>query len=116
MTPEEQYQEIIELGRRLPPMNPAHKTPDNLVPGCQSRLYLHAESRDGKIFFEADSDALISKGLAALLLERYNGQSSEFILKNPPTILDTLPLSPTRITGAKSLYTRMQKQALLLYY
>lgn len=115
-TTEERYELIISLGQKLPPMNPLHKTPENLVDGCQSNLYFHSTLTDGKLFFEANSDALISKGLAAMLLHLYNGETPEYLLKYPPHILSELSLfaslSPTRATGLRSLYTRMQKIAL----
>ena len=115
-TPEARYELIISMGRTLPPMNAAHKTPENIVDGCQSKLYLHALLVDGQLQFEVDSDALISKGLAAILIQLYNNKSPEYILKNPPTILSDLnifaSLSPTRAHGLKSLHLKMQKIAL----
>ncbi len=115
-TPEERYELIISLGQKLPPMNPLYKTKENLVEGCQSNLYLHSSLIDGLLHFETDSDALISKGLAAILIHLYNKEPPEHILKYPPTLLSELAiftsLSPTRATGLRSLYTRMQKIAL----
>jgi cysteine desulfuration protein SufE len=113
---QERYELIISMGKNLPIMNPINKLEKNLVSGCQSRLYIHAEKVDGKIKFEADSDALISKGLAAILLFLYDDEPAEVILKNPPTILSELNLfkeiSPVRAQGMKSLYLKMQKIAL----
>jgi cysteine desulfuration protein SufE len=65
---------IIELGRQLPPFNPAACTPANLVPGCQSIMYLEASLDHGRLMLNADSEALISKGLAALLIRVYSGR------------------------------------------
>jgi sulfur transfer protein SufE len=115
-SPEARYELIIALGRKLPAMNPTHKISENLVDGCQSKLYLHATFKNNALHFEIDSDALISKGLAALLLLLYNNESPEYILKHPPTILAELnilsSLSMGRANGLKSLYTKMQKFAL----
>jgi cysteine desulfuration protein SufE len=113
---QDRYELIITLGKKLPSMNPLHKIEKNLVAGCQSRLYVHAVFSENKLLFEADSDALISKGLAAILLFLYNGEAPEIILKNPPTILAELnifkEISPVRAQGLKSLYLKMQKIAL----
>ncbi len=115
-TPEERYELIISMGRKIPPMTPSYKTPKNLVEGCQSKLYLQATYTNGILEFEVDSDALISKGLAAILLNLYNHETPEDILKHPPAVLAELDifasLSPTRAHGLRSLYLKMQKIAL----
>jgi len=111
-TPEERYELIIDFGQKLTLMPTQLKNEDNLVPGCQSKLYLSYTFEEGLLYFKADSDALISKGLAALLLYLYNGTSPEYLLRNPPHIITELSLSPTRATGVGSLYTKMQKIAL----
>lgn len=110
------YQKIICLGRTLLPISSQAKTEENRVTGCQSLLYLHSELKDGKIFFYADSDALISKGLAALLIDFYNGSTPEEVLKVPPDFIEELDLpsalSPSRVNGLASLYLKMKQQAL----
>ncbi len=115
-TPENLYQKIIALGRELPPMDLIYKTSENIVKGCQSIVYLHTEMREDKLFFSAFSDALISAGLAALLLKAYNGETPETILQNPPTFLEDLQiytsLTPGRSNGLASMFLRMQKDAL----
>ncbi len=115
-TAEERYELIISLGRNLPQMDSLHKTPQNLVEGCQSKLYLHATFKNNILHFECDSDALISKGLAAILLLLYDNESPEFIITHPPVILSDLnifaSLSPNRSHGLKSLFQKMQKIAL----
>ncbi|MBM3193320.1 MAG: SufE family protein [Chlamydiae bacterium] len=115
-TAEERYELIISLGRKTPAMNPIEKNLKNLVEGCQSKLYLHASFKEGVLEFSIDSDALISKGLAAVLLMLYDKESPEIIIKHPPTVLAELgifsSLSPTRVNGLKSLYLKMQKIAL----
>lgn len=114
--PEKRYQKLIELGRSLDQL-PAHQqTEENLVRGCQSEVFLDAYIQDGKVFFQAASDALISKGLAALLLLAYNGQTPEFILKEKPSFTKTLgiadTLSPGRSNGLASMYLHMQRLSL----
>jgi cysteine desulfuration protein SufE len=113
---EAKYSKIIELGRALPPLDPAFKTPEHFVKGCQSIMYLRSYLRDGLVFFEAESDALISSGLAALLVKVYSGEEPETILKCPPTYLEDLgiraSLSPNRASGLYSIFLRMKQDAL----
>lgn len=115
---EEKYNKIIELGRALPPLSPAYKTADYLVKGCQSMMYLHSTLEHGVVLFEAQSDALISSGLAALLLLVYNGETPEAILKCPPLYLEELgiraSLTPNRANGLYSIHLRMKQDALKL--
>ena len=115
-TPQEKYQKIIERGRNLPPFPEWEKRSENIVQGCQSIVYLSGEIKDGKLYFKAASDALISAGLAALLLEAYNGQPPEFILKSPPTFIEKheigTSLSPGRSNGLASMFLQMQRHAL----
>lgn len=113
---EEKYAKIIELGRTLAPYPKEYQTPDHLVKGCQSLLYLWSFCENEKMHFVAASDALISAGLASLLLMIYNGESPTAILKCPPAVLKELQitdyLSPSRANGLRSLYLRMQQEAL----
>ncbi len=115
-SPQQRYEKIIELGRKLPPIPPQQKIPANIVKGCQSVVYLYAENIDGKMFYHAASDALISSGLAALLLLAYNGASPEVVLKEKPLFLEDLQiyasLSPGRSNGLANMYFQMQKSAL----
>src|SRR5574342_1213846 len=83
-SPSEKYEKIIELGRALPPLSSSARTQENLVQGCQSILYLETTIEDGRLYFNADSEALISKGVAALLIYVYSGQPPEAIFKEPP--------------------------------
>lgn len=109
------YQKLIEMGRKLPPFPDSYKTAERKVQGCQSSLYLYSFARDGKIFFQATADALISAGLAALLIEVYNGEAAETILKCPPDFLKELgiyaSLSPNRSNGLAHLYLHMKREA-----
>ena len=78
---DERYAYLIELGQKMPPLAEAYRTEENIVRGCQSTVWLHRECQDGKVFLESDSDSLIVKGLAALLMRVYSGQSAEDILQ-----------------------------------
>jgi cysteine desulfuration protein SufE len=113
---EERYQKIIDLGRLLPKLNFVYKTTENIVKGCQSTLYLLTYEKDHLMFFEAESDALISAGLAAILIYVYNGESAETLLTCPPTYLETLgiaaSLTPNRANGLYSIHLRMKQEAL----
>lgn len=113
---QERYQTLMEMGRKLPPFPDTYKTPDRIVPGCQSTLYLHASLHEGKLFFNAQADALISAGLAALLIAVYSGETPETILKRTPDFIRELgisaSLSPNRSNGLSSIYLRMKQEAL----
>ena len=79
------YQKIIDLGKTQKQLAEPLKTSDRLVPGCQSRMYLVSSLVDGNMFFETESDALISSGLGMLLTSVYSGETPEAVLKNPPS-------------------------------
>lgn len=117
-TEEAKYEKIIALGRQQTPLEPTYKVADNLVKGCQSQMYLHSYWSGDSIHFEAESDALISAGLAALLTNVYSGETPEAILKCPPTYLDELgigaSLTPSRASGLYSVHLRMKQDALKL--
>lgn len=113
---EERYSLLIELGRKLPPYPSDLKTPDRIVAGCQSTLYLATHLIDGRLTFSAASDALISAGLAAILIEAYSNTTPETLLRNPPTFLQEIgifaSLSPSRSNGLAHIYLRMKQDAL----
>lgn len=113
---EERYKKIISLGEALPPFPEEYKIEKNLVMGCQSVMHLHQEVVNKKLVFLAHSDALISKGLAALLIFIYSDEPPETLLKCPPTVLKTLKLtellSPSRSNGLNSLLKKMQQFAI----
>lgn len=115
-TSEARYKALIEMGRTLPPISPHLKIPQHLVSGCQSNLYLISRIDDGFVYFEAASDALISAGLAALLIAVYSGESPETILKEPPRFVDELglhaSLSPSRSNGLSNIHLRIKQEAL----
>lgn len=116
ISPDSRYQKIIELGKSLPNFQSHFKIPENLVKGCQSQTYLHSYLEEGVVIFEATSDALISKGLAALLIQVYSGEPPLVILQNPPTYLEELgitnSLTPNRANGLFSMHLHMKQTAL----
>lgn len=122
----ERYKHIIELGKELPPLDEEHKVEENLVRGCQAQVWLHTKLEEGKIIFEADSDAAITKGLVALMVRFYSGQDPDTIMSTNPEFIRKIGmqehLSPTRSNGLASMIkqmkiyamaykTKMQKQA-----
>lgn len=115
---EDKYKKIIELGRRQKPILEEFKIPENIVVGCQSTVYLHSFLKEGLVYFEAESDALISAGLAALLILVYNGEPPEVVLTCFPKYLEELginaSLTPSRSNGLYSMHLRMKQDALKL--
>lgn len=118
-TIESKYQKIIDLGRTQVHLDPAFKTEENRVLGCQSRMYLQSTFREGRVYFESESDAIISAGLGILLVRVYSGETPETILKCPPNYIDELEirasLTPGRANGLASIYLRMKQDALRFY-
>ncbi len=115
----DRYDYLIEQGKSLPPLDPKYKTDENLIKGCQSRVWLIArKSEDGKIIFEADSDAIITKGLIALLIRVFSNQPPEEVQKADISFLDEIglkeQLSPTRSNGLMSMVKQMKYYALAL--
>jgi cysteine desulfuration protein SufE len=113
---EDVYNKIIEFGRASTGLKNEHKIEENQVSGCQSTMYLQTFAKEGKVYFESDSDALISSGLAYLLCCVYSGESPETILKCPPDYLKELKLeeklSANRANGLFSIHLRMKQEAL----
>lgn len=112
----ERYKHIIELGNQLPPLDEEHKVEDNLVRGCQSQVWLHTRLEDGKVIFEADSDAAITKGLVALMVRFYSGRDPETIMSTDPAFIRKIGmqehLSPTRSNGLASMVKQMKIYAM----
>ncbi len=110
------YQKIISLGRHQSKLASKDKIPDNIVKGCQSTMYMRSWYDNGKVYFEAESDALISAGLGAILIAVYSGETPETILKCSPSYLDELGISasltPSRANGLYSIHLRMKQDAL----
>ena len=113
---EERYKYIIDLGKELPPMAAELRTDDYLVRGCQSQVWLVDEWRDGKLYFQADSDAFIVKGLLGVVLAAFNARTpSEILAFDIDTYFTTLDLlqhlSSTRGNGLKAMVKRIQDRA-----
>lgn len=113
----EKYEHLIELGKDLPLIDEAYKIKENLIRGCQSQVWLHAElDNDQKISFSADSDAIITKGIIALMIRVLNHQSPQSILNTDMHFIDEIGLkehlSPTRSNGLVSMVKQMKFYAL----
>lgn len=113
---EDKYKKIIHIGQNLPPYPTEYMTKDHVVHGCQSRMYLYTYLEKGKVRYYAYSEALISAGLAALLLTVYDDEAPEVVLQCPPLFLEELgiknALSPGRANGLSSLFLKMKQDAL----
>jgi len=112
----DKYNYIIELGKDLPMIDPQFKTEEFLISGCQSQVWLHPEEKDGKLYFSADSDAIITKGIVNLLIRVLSGHTPQEILDNDLSYLDTIGLknhlSPTRSNGLASMIKQIKLYAL----
>jgi cysteine desulfuration protein SufE len=112
----DRYNYLIEMGRALPMIDPTYKTDSYLISGCQSRVWLYAHHEDDKLYFTADSDAVITKGIISLLIRVLNGQSTDDILQAPLGFLDEIGLkehlSPTRTNGLVSMIKQIKLYAL----
>lgn len=113
----DRYGMIIDLGNNLPEINEAYKTPDHLIEGCQSRVWLNAElTPDGRVHYTADSDAIIVKGIISLLIQVLDNQTPDDILKADLHFIDDIGLSehlsPTRSNGLLAMVKQMRLYAL----
>jgi len=112
----DKYNYLVELGNDLPALDPAYRTTENLINGCQSRVWLHADLVDGKMEFKADSDAIIVKGIVALLVKILNGRTPAEILENELFFIDEIGLrqnlSPTRSNGLLAMVKKMRLYAM----
>jgi cysteine desulfuration protein SufE len=110
------YEYIIELGKDLPMIDPAKKTEDRLIPGCQSRVWLDAEVVDGKMQFTADSDAIITKGIIGLLIRVLNNEAPADVATSDLHFIKDIGLqehlSPTRANGLLSMVNKLKMAAL----
>lgn len=115
---DDKYQYIIDLAKSLAPMDEALKTEDRLIKGCQSRVWLYTESKDGKVHFTADSDAIITKGLVALMVRVLSDHTAKEIMEAPLAFIDKIGLkdhlSPTRSNGLLSMVKQMKLDALAM--
>ena len=111
----DRYQYLIDLGRRLPPFPEELRTEENRIRGCQSQVWFVAEKKDGRLYFQAISDAAIVSGLIAVLLRLYSGREPQDILDTPPDFVEALQLqshlSPTRSNGLNSMLQAIRRFA-----
>jgi cysteine desulfuration protein SufE len=114
----QKYEHIIDLGKELPLIDKKFKTDDYIIKGCQSKVWLNAEMKDGKVIYSADSDAIITKGIISLLLHVFNNQTPQEIISAELTFIDEIGLkehlSPTRSNGLLSMVKQIKTYALAL--
>ena len=110
------YEHIIDLGKGLPIIDNKFKTEDYLIKGCQSRVWLHAQQKDDKVIYTADSDAIMTKGIVALLIRAFSEQQAQEILEADTDFIKQIglkdQLSPTRANGLVSMIKQMKLYAL----
>lgn len=114
----DKYEYLISLGKELPIIDEQYKKDEYLIKGCQSRVWLHADFKDGKVHFTADSDAIITKGLVALMIEVLSGHSPKEIAETEIYFIDKIGLkshlSPTRANGLLAMLKQMKLYAIAL--
>ena len=112
----ERYEYIIELGKGLPIIEEQYKTEDNIIKGCQSKVWVHAEEKDGNVVFSADSDAILTKGIIAILIRAFSNQTPAAILEANTDFVDEIGLkehlSATRANGLVSMIKKIKMYAL----
>mgnify|MGYP006336779977 CR=1 FL=1 len=110
------YEYIIELGKTLPLIDEQYKIDENIIKGCQSKVWVHGEEQDGKIVFTADSDAILTKGIIAILIRAFSNQTPAAILDANTDFIDEIGLkehlSPTRANGLVSMIKQIKMYAL----
>ena len=114
----DKYDYLISLSDTLPAMDPTLRNEKNLIEGCQSRVWVSSEMRDGKMYYSADSDAIITKGIVALLVRVMSGRSAEEVATMELYFIDEIGLgenlSPTRSNGLRAMVKQMKLSALVL--
>jgi cysteine desulfuration protein SufE len=112
----QRYEFIIDTGKSLPLISDQNKSDDNIIKGCQSKVWIHADYENGKLIFSADSDAILTKGIISLLLRVYSQQTPKDILEADPFFIDEIGLkehlSPTRANGLLSMVKQIKLLAL----
>jgi cysteine desulfuration protein SufE len=112
----ERYEYIIELGKSLPLIDEKYKIEDNIIKGCQSKVWVHGAQNDNKIVFTADSDAILTKGIIAILIRAFSNQKASDILDANTEFIDAIGLkehlSPTRANGLVSMIKQIKMYAL----
>ncbi|MBR9846748.1 MAG: SufE family protein [Algicola sp.] len=113
---EERYQYMIDLGKTLPLIDAQYKTEDNIIKGCQSKVWVHADMKDDKVVFTADSDAIITKGIIAILIRVFSNQHPKDIIEADTDFIDQIGLkehlSPTRANGLVSMIKQLKMYAI----
>lgn len=108
----EKYEHLIDIGKSLPLIDAEYKTTDNIINGCQSRVWLHANLNQNKVVFTADSDAIMTKGIIGLLIRTFSNQSPQDIVDADTSFIDKIglkdQLSPTRANGLLSMVKQMK--------
>ncbi len=111
----QRYEYMIDLGKSLPLINEAYKTDDNIIKGCQSKVWVHAELQGGKLVFTADSDAIITKGIIAILIRAFSDQTPQDVIEADTGFIDEIGLkehlSPTRANGLVSMVKQLKLYA-----
>ena len=111
----QRYEYMIDLGKSLPIIDNQYKTEDNIIKGCQSKVWVQAQMEEGKIHFTADSDAIITKGIIAILIRAFSGQSPQDIINADTSFIDEIGLkehlSPTRANGLVSMIKKIKLYA-----
>jgi len=114
----QKYEYLIDLGKELVPIEEKYKIEDNLIRGCQSRVWLHTEKQDEKIIYTADSDAIMTKGIIAILIKALSNQTATEIISADLSFIDAIglkeQLSATRANGLVSMIKKMKLYALAL--
>jgi len=113
----DKYELILDMGKSLPPIDPKYKTDQYIISGCQSKVWLYAEYRDGKVLFTADSDAIITKGIVSMLISMLSAQTPDAIQSADLNFIDRIGLkehlSPTRSNGLASMVKQMKLYAMV---
>ncbi|MGB3606067.1 MAG: SufE family protein [Psychroserpens sp.] len=113
---EERYQYMIDLGKTLPLIDAIYKNEDHIIKGCQSKVWVHAEMESEKVAFTADSDAIITKGIIAILIRVFSGQHPKDIIESNTEFIDKIGLkehlSPTRANGLVSMIKQIKMYAI----
>lgn len=112
----QRYEYMIELGKSLPLIDDQYKTNNNIIKGCQSKVWVHAEMKDDKVVFTADSDAIITKGIIAILIRAFSNQRPIDIIEADSNFIDDIGLkehlSPTRANGLVSMIKQIKMYAI----
>ncbi len=112
----QRYEYMIDLGKSLPLIDEQYKTDDNIIKGCQSKVWVHADLEEDKLSFTADSDAIITKGIIAILIRVFSGQHPKDIIEADTNFIDEIGLkehlSPTRANGLVSMIKQIKMYAI----